>query len=390
MKFGARLKRMGKRFWISMAVIVVIIIGIRIALPYVLLKVVNDKLANLEGYTGHVEDIDLNLYRGAYVIQGLTIKLVEDSVPVPFVDLREMDISVEWKALLQGSFVAEIVLDELKVNFVSGKKGSTEQTGEGVDWRQQVVDLVPIKINRFEIINSEIHYRDFSREPLVDLYMDRLHVLVTNLTNSTDLSETMVSDLEISAAIMSGAPLSINGKLDPFDSLGTFAFKVELEKLPLTDINNFMQAYAKIDARKGTFSLYSEVVAVKGAFEGYAKPLMHDVEILAVRDQDDSDNFLRVAWEGIVGLTIKILQNQKEDQFATQIPFSGDLSNPKINILRTITNLLRNAFVHALTPSLEGTLSFGELGGKTEGEGDKGFFERRQDRRDERKKNKDK
>lgn len=386
MKFTERLKRMDRRFWIAMGIVAVILIGIRIAMPFVILKVVNKQLADLDGYTGHVEDIDLNLYRGAYVIKDLTVKVVDDSVPVPFVDLKEMDISVEWKAIFQGSFVAEVILDGLQVNFVNKKGDEAAQTGESVDWRQQVIDLVPIKINRFEVMNSEIHFRDFTMEPAVDLYMDQLYVLVTNLTNSTDLSETMVSDLQVHAAIMSGAPLDINGKLDPFDSLGTFNFDVELDKLPLTDINNFLDAYAKIDAEKGTFSLYSEVAAEKGEFTGYVKPLMHDVKLVNLKgDNDDHDKFLRIAWEGIVGLTVKIFQNQKHDQFATEIPFSGSLSNPDINILRTISNLLRNAFVQALQPNLENTISFGDKGGDEELDTDKSFLERRRDRREQKK-----
>lgn len=385
MKFVDRLKRMGKRFWISIGVVVVLIIALRIALPFIILKVVNNKLANLEGYTGHVDDVDLNLYRGAYVIEGVTIKLVEDSVPVPFVDLERMDISVEWKALLDGSFVAEVIMDGLVVNFVSGKDDAATQTGEGVDWRQQVKELVPIKINRFEVRNSEVHYRDFSREPVVDLYMDRLYILVTNLTNSEDLSETMVSDLTVKAAIMSGAPLNIEGKLDPYDSLGTFDFNLELDKLPLVDINNFLDAYAKIDAEAGTFSLYAEMAAKKGNFEGYVKPLMHDVKI--VKLGEENDKFLRLAWESIVGLTIKIFQNQKHDQFATEVPFSGNLQNPDINIWETVTNLLRNAFVQALRAELKGTISFENIGGEDIGnnDSDKSFRERRQERKEQKK-----
>lgn len=353
-----RMKRMGKRFWIAMGVIAILLIGIRIALPYVILKVVNKQLSNLDGYTGHVEDIDLNLYRGAYVIHDLTIEKVEDSVPVPFVDLEELDISVEWRALLNGSFVAEVIMDGLQVNFVSGKGDAATQTGEEVDWRQQVKDLVPIKINRFEVNNSEIHYRDFSRKPEVDIYMDDLYVLVTNLTNSTDLSEDLASDLTVNANIMSGAPLSISGRIDPYDSLGTFNFDLELEKLPLTDINQFLEAYAKIDAEAGTFSLYAEMAANKGDFEGYVKPLMHDVDILEL--PEDNENPFKTLWEGIVGITVKIFQNQPKDQFATKVPFSGNLQNPDVNVVETITSLLRNAFVQALQPHIEGSIGFND------------------------------
>ena len=47
-------------------VIILFIIALRTALPYILLHYTNNILAEMNGYYGHVEDIDVALYRGAY------------------------------------------------------------------------------------------------------------------------------------------------------------------------------------------------------------------------------------------------------------------------------------------------------------------------------------
>lgn len=71
----------------TLLIIVSLLVIIRLILPYVVLKYVNNKLAGLESYYGHVEDIDLSLYRGAYVIKDLKILKTEkvgkkiDSIP---------------------------------------------------------------------------------------------------------------------------------------------------------------------------------------------------------------------------------------------------------------------------------------------------------------------
>lgn len=78
-----RIKRRKKK-WKVIVIILGILVCVRIAMPYVILHYANDKLANLKGYYGHIEDIDLNLYRGAYVINDIFINNVEDKDTTEF------------------------------------------------------------------------------------------------------------------------------------------------------------------------------------------------------------------------------------------------------------------------------------------------------------------
>ena len=56
-----------------------------------------------------------------------------------------------------------------------------------------------------------------------------------------------------------------------------------------------------------------------------------------------------------MGATTQLFKNRPRDQFGTVIPLRGDLTNPKTSLLTIIGNLLRNAFVRAYLPRLQGT-----------------------------------
>ena len=62
-------RRRRKVVLIVLGSLLVILIGLRIALPYILLRFVNKELQTIPGYTGHVDDIDVHLIRGAYTIK---------------------------------------------------------------------------------------------------------------------------------------------------------------------------------------------------------------------------------------------------------------------------------------------------------------------------------
>src|SRR5690242_6144108 len=116
--------------------LVIVILAARIAAPYVIKRVVNDKLANLDGYTGSIDDVDLNLWRGAYEVEGMRIDKTGGRVPVPFVALERLDLGVDWRALFEGTVKARVVMFRPEVNFVKGPTPATTQTGKETDWRK--------------------------------------------------------------------------------------------------------------------------------------------------------------------------------------------------------------------------------------------------------------
>ena len=159
---------------------------------------------------------------------------------------------------------------------------------------------------------------------------------------------------------MGNAPLILTGQIDPNDELPSFDIDLSLEGAMLVDINPWLREFLKADAHAGVFSLYAELAAADGRFEGYLKPIMENPEFFDA-DEAASGPFKK-AWEAMVGFAAKVFENRAEDQVATQIPLSGEFENPRAGILPAIVNLLRNAFVGAFAHSLEGSIDFRDVG----------------------------
>ena len=82
----------GRKKWILL-IILVALIALRAVLPYIVKSYVNKTLAAIPGYSGHVDDVDMSLWRGAYVVKDLKIEKVEGNIPVPFFSANLIDLS---------------------------------------------------------------------------------------------------------------------------------------------------------------------------------------------------------------------------------------------------------------------------------------------------------
>src|SRR6185437_2051168 len=152
---------------------------------------------------------------------------------------------------------------------------------------------------------------------------------------------------------------------DPFSYRPTFNLAVRLIGLDVTLINQLALTYGKFDFKKGYFDLVVEMDCKEGQFTGYIKPLFRHLQLFWFPKDLREDNPLQFFWQALLGGVEFIFKNQPRDQFGTLIPFSGNESTTKPDILATIGNVLRNAFIRAYLPRLQGgptpdsTIQFG-------------------------------
>jgi hypothetical protein len=347
--------------------ILAVLIAIRAALPYVILRVANQKINGIPEYRGHIEDVDLSLFRGAYQVKGVKLEKIQGASSEPFFSADLVDLSVQWSALFHRSLVGEVQLHHPRLNFVVAKTKKASQTSIDSSWEDRSKEMFPLDINRFEIHDGEVHFRDLTRTPKVDVHLDHIQALAKGLTNRPRADEALPATFHATARAMDHADVRLDLKLDPFAKDPTFDMDGELSGLKLTTLNDFLKAYAKVDAEGGTFALYTEMAAYKGAFKGYVKPIAKDVKIFSPGEKDEG-GFWQSAWEALVAGTEKLLENRKKDQVATQVPLSGRFANPTAGIWRSVGYLLRNAFIQALRPSLTHSVGFEDVtGGKQHG-----------------------
>jgi hypothetical protein len=347
-------KKRSRKYRILRAVliIVVLLLAIRIALPYVILHYANDTLATMPGYRGHVEDIDLALIRGAYKIDSIYLNKYDSASgqQTPFFGAKEIDLSLEWRSLFKGSLVGELVFKEPTLRFTAEKVEPDKIKKDSSDFKKLLEDFMPLKVNRFEVIGGSIQYIDENVTPRVDITMSHTNIVAKNLRNAYDSGEVLPASITADADIYGGT-LDFAMRLNPLAEVPTFDMNAELKDTDLTKLNDFFEAYANVDINKGTLGIYAEVAAKDGKFMGYVKPLLKELDVLG--KEDKKDNVFKKLWEGFVGVTGQVVENIKKDQVATKIPFKGEVKDPKANIWYTITYVLQNAFIRAIQPSLD-------------------------------------
>jgi hypothetical protein len=340
----------------ALIVLVLLLLGARAAAPSLIQRYVNRVLDRTEGSRGSIGDVDLALLRGAYTIEAVRIDKESGRVPVPLFRAREVDLSIEWRALFDGSLVGEVWFEEPEVNFVSAPRNAAEQSGAEGDWRETVKALLPVKINRITVRNGTVHFRNFASDPPVDVYLRDVDGTVTNLTNSKDLAGDLVARADFRARAMEKGQIHARAAIDPYADLPTFDFDATASNIALTDWNAFLRAYAGVDVQRGALRLYAELQAKDGRFDGYLKPFLENVDVLDFREERKEQGLLASFWEAVVGSTAEVVQDQTEDRVATRIPITGETEAPEIGFWSTLGNVLRNAFIEAFVPALENSV----------------------------------
>jgi hypothetical protein len=336
--------------WLVIAIVALLIVA-HALLPFWVRDYVNRKLSEIPGYRAHVAAVTLHLWRGAYQIHNIKIEKTNGKVPVPFFSAPLVDLSVEWKALWDRSLVAEIDMYRPQLNLVNAASKEARQTDVDQPWAQKIKQLFPLKINRFATHNGEVHYRDFSREPKVDVAVDRVQMVATNLTNSKKLSKTMIAEILLEGRPLREGKARAQMSLDPYATKPTFAANLELSEIPLTKLNDFAKAYGGFTFESGTLKLATEMNAQNAAFRGYVEPVFDHMGIF--NPEHDAENPASFIWQAILGGLTEIVRNHPKDRFGTRVPFAGTFDHPTPEIFTTIFNAFRNAFIQAFEGKLE-------------------------------------
>jgi hypothetical protein len=366
--------RLGTRTGKTVLIIIVVLLCIRILLPYVVLHYSNRSLAKMHGYYGHVADIDIWLIRGAYQLKNLYINKVDTVTKqqTTFFHSEVIDLSVEWKALLHGSIVGELVFQRPLLRFTKDKAEPKEITKDTTDFRIILKKFMPLKVNRFEVNHGIIEYRDSTSKPIVNLDMTETYILAQNLKSVYKTEENVLPATVKAKSYLYEGYLNYDMKLNPLADRPQFDLNAELVNTNLVKLNDFFKAYGKFDVHRGSFGLYTEMAAADGKFKGYVKPVIRDLDVVGPEDKNDS--FLRKLWEHIVGAAGIILRNQRKDQVATKIPIEGNYDNPDIGTLDAIVEVLINAYIQALMPSIDNQINLAEV--KAQPAEKKGFLQK--------------
>lgn len=337
--------------------LVVLLIVARLLLPYFVLRYINKTLADMGGYTGHVEDIDIQLIRGAYQIDDLRIRKVNGNIKKPFLYMPKTDLSVEWASLFKGKLVSEVEAYEPELNFAFSEDEASNQTGAEVDWTEYLKKLLPININRFSVINGKINLTSLVTQPRADLSLQNFNAEIRNIRNVVDQGKKLPSPVVASGDVPGyGGKMMFSANMNLLKQLPDFDYNLRFTDVQLVKVNPLARAYANIDFERGTMSVFSEMAMLNGKLNGYLKPLTKEMKIFRL-DENENRSVGKFFTELLAQAGTAVLKNQKKDQVATRIPLNGTIENVETAIWPTLFGVLRNAYIEAFRGEFDNNIT---------------------------------
>ena len=276
---------------------------------------------------------------------------------MPLLRVARVDLSVAAERLMNGSFVGEVTLQSPLLQVVvlyDEPDRATPRSGPG--WDERLDRLFPLSIDRFATIDGEVRYENLGSDPPLDFFITDFYLEGINFANTREESGRLLAELEVAGRPFDEGELEAVLALDPYAVEPAFELHALVRDMPLVEWNDFIQAYAGVDVEGGTLGLYVELAVADNQVEGYVKTLFENVSVLG-----GSESLLNAFWEAVVATAAEVLENQPYQRLATRVPIQGTVDDVTTDTGELVVALLRNAYIEALQPGLEGTVGIEDL-----------------------------
>lgn len=360
----ARIRRRRRR-WVSVLVVIAtLLVLVRFVGSPIAKAVVNRELATIEGFAGRTDAVTLALWRGAIDVENFVLYERGHERDVPVVHVRKASLRLSPSALFAGRFGGSAIVEGAEITVVKRHKTPEEDDIAELDaelqrkkrevqrWQDVFRNSFPMELNKLEVKNTRVRFIDRSESPAAEMGVENLHIVASDLQNRPKANgDPLPAKVLIEATTTGNGRLRSEIQVNPIAEEPTFTASLELRGVELPAANDFLRAYVGVDVSRGTFEMFFEVEAGGGAYNGYVKPLFHDLEFETAND--DEKNILERAKEKVVSAVTAVLENNQEEQVATRAPFNGNFADNEVDIWSTIGTLFRNAFVQALRGGFE-------------------------------------
>ena len=233
----------GKRRILLFIVLIVLILGLlRLSLPFLLLSFVNEKLDSIQGFDGSVEDVDLNLRRGAYRLKNITLKKLHGAADRPFFYADAAEFSIEFKAFKSNPLTGKLVIENPVLTFSKQPAGEVAHVFVTGMWRVPVSELFPFAVGRVEVHDGIIRYIDDATKPVVDVTLSSLNALTEKTTGSTNPADKV--QISVSAdGTCYGGDFALSGRMVPGGINPAFVLTASFTNISLSAVDSLFEKY---------------------------------------------------------------------------------------------------------------------------------------------------
>ncbi len=335
------------RTWIALCSSFAALCTIRAYLPVVVEHRVAAALAKNERYAGSFDDVDVSVLRLSYTIENLRLVKRNGRVPVPFVIAPRVVYALDGGALLRGRLRGTIAFSSPSVNLVDGPTPEDRQGPTGVDWRITLRRLFPTSVNRIDISDGTLHFRNFHTKPAVDVYLDHIELGASNVPSQGPVTHGTI-DLHARGVPMKTGTVEAWFQLMPNTRRPSFDGKLLVEHVHLAEWNSLLRAYAGLDVEGGTSGLDSALESRDGRIDGYVNASVSEMDALKFPHELSVQSIAESLRGTLLTAVLEVLEGPNEHAAMFHVPISGTVDRPQSDYWTGVQSLLENAFFDAL------------------------------------------
>ena len=264
--------------------------------------------------------------------------------------LRERDF-LRWKQVRVGGLdyrhgeslaIERVELDQPYARFVINENLTTNvselivpQPAAPNESKADAGKPLAIRIGGVTINDGSANFADFSLTPSFATAVQQMNGRIGVLDNQ----KPQAASVDIQGKVDRYAPMSIKGKLTPFDPLNSLDIATSFKNVELTTITPYSGKFAGYRIRKGRLNLDLHYRIEKGQLNAENKVL---VENLQLGERVDSPDAVDLP----IRLAVALLKDT-QGRIAIELPVQGDLNNPQFSVMPIVWQTLRNLVLRA-------------------------------------------
>ncbi|MDG9927652.1 MULTISPECIES: DUF748 domain-containing protein [unclassified Pseudomonas] len=194
---------------------------------------------------------------------------------------------------------------------------------------------LPIRIGGIDIRNGSANFADFSLMPNFATAIQQLDGRIGTLDNQSP----QAASVDVKGKVDKYAPVSIQGKLTPFDPMNSLDIATSFKNVELTTLTPYSGKFAGYRIRKGRLNLDLHYRIEKGQLNAENKLLLEDLQLGEKVDSKDAVDLP-------VRLAVALLKDTKGN-IDIQLPVQGNLNDPQFSVMPIVWQTLRNLVLRA-------------------------------------------
>jgi hypothetical protein len=316
------LPRFPRARW-GLLLIILALIAIRLILPSIALRKLNNSLASLDGpFCGHIENLHLAIWRGAYELENFVLNARNQETKeckANLLTVERVQISAAWGELIKGKvrlrvdlFAPQVAVDPLITALETGDKRAEATKGAQKTWDI----LVPWRIDGLGITEGKAYFVLFG-EGGISAPLEQVDGEITGIESS--IASALPILYHVKGSVFGSSAVIAAGSLALGPGPIRWNVDFSAEQVDMTKANPFLYNRLPMTFTTGKLDIYGEAAGKGSNLEGYTRLIFSQVKVISSKEH--WKNFRQGIIEIVSSLFFAVTKNTKVHNVGTELVF---------------------------------------------------------------------